>query len=413
MTDAPHSPPGPGARTAARARELLVLATLLATVLWTIALVDASFGDAGRGGLSGRPVGTDFVNFYTLAHVGHTGRYDRLATVETFHAEQVRVVPDAADLVYPPIYPPQLALMLAPLARQPYAVAYLIWTALTIGGYATIVWRLAASSSWLRPWPRQVLAVAAASPALWFTVMHGQVSAIALVGFFGAWAALSKGRPWLAGMAVGLLAFKPSLFVPALALLLAAREWRMAAGAVLAVGIVTGATLPVVGSAAMMQYVAFTADVLRSPDRVASNPALMHSLRTFWSPWLPGPLATGAYAIGASALVLWAARVWRQLVRPLDRVALASGVVATASPHLFAYDLLILTPLVVAAADRMLAAPQQRWLGRLTYVGFLAPVWGVPLAALGVQASTPVLVAWIVAFAAVAREVAIDPSDTS
>ena len=84
-----------------------------------------------------------------------------------------------------------------------------------------------------------------------------------------------------------------------------------------------------------------------------------------------------------------------------------------ASPHLFAYDLLILTPLVVASADCMLAAPQRRWLGRLTYLGFLAPLWGVPLAALGLQVSTPVLLAWIVAFAAVAQEVAMDPSDTS
>ena len=111
--------------------------------------------------------------------------------------------------------------------------------------------------------------------------MHGQVSTIALVGVFGAWAALSAARPWTAGAAVRLLAFKPSLFVPTLALLLAAREWQMAAGAVLPAGIVTGATMPVVGTAAMMQYAAFTADVLRSPDRVASNPALMHSLRTF------------------------------------------------------------------------------------------------------------------------------------
>ena len=129
----------------------------------------------------------------------------------------------------------------------------------------------------------------------------------------------------------------------------------------------------------------------------------MHSLRTLWTAWLPGPLAVAAYAVSAGAMVTWAALAWRRLARPLDRVAVAAGVVAVTSPHLFAYDLLILTPLVVASADCLLAGAGGRWLRRLTYLGFLAPLWGVPLATLGLQVSTVALVAWLVVFAHAAR----------
>ena len=48
------------------------------------------------------------------------------------------------------------------------------------------------------------------------------------------WAGLRHERPLLAGFALGALAVDPSLYVQALALLLAAREWRMAMGAVAA-----------------------------------------------------------------------------------------------------------------------------------------------------------------------------------
>ena len=239
-----------------------------------------------------------------------------------------------------------------------------------------------------------MVAVAAASPALWFTVLHGQVSAIALAGFVGAWAGLYR-RPSVAGgmAALGALALKPSLFVPAVALLLVARAWRVAAGAVLGALVVTIATLSGIGTAAVTQYAAFTVEVLRAPDRVASNLPLMHSLRTLWTGWLPGPLATGAYAFSAGAVVTWAALAWRRLARPLDRVARCrrrrrhgqspSVRLRLVDPHAARHRL-----------GRLPAGRAAAAMARSAYSGFLAPVWGVPLAALGVQVSTPVLVAW-------------------
>src|SRR4249919_540887 len=102
----------PPSRTAARARELLVLATMMAVALWAVLFVDASSGTT-RGRISGLPIGTDFVYFYTLADVGRRGAYDALASLEAFRTEQLRLLPDTADTPYPPVYPPQLALLLS------------------------------------------------------------------------------------------------------------------------------------------------------------------------------------------------------------------------------------------------------------------------------------------------------------
>jgi hypothetical protein len=388
-------------RTAARARELLVLASMMAAVLWGIAIVDATSGTS-RGRISGLPIGTDFINFYTLAHIGQSSRYSVLATFDTFHAEQARVLPESGAILYPPVYPPQVALLLSPLASLSYWQAYFAWVAVSIGAYGLIVWRFARASSALAAWPWQVAAVAAANPALWFVALHGQVSVLALASLSMAWAALRHERRWLAGAALGALAFKPSLFVPAVALLVAAREWRVAAGAVAGTLILLAGSLPWVGADAIRQYVTYTLGVLAAPDQVATNPPLMHSLRTFWSALIPGPASTAAYAVSAVAVIGYGAASWRGARSALERIGLMSLVVVLASPHLFAYDLVILTPTLMASADRLTSAPRRPSLQPLSCLGFLAPLWGVPAVLLGVQASAVVLVVWLVALGSAA-----------
>jgi hypothetical protein len=384
-------------KTAARARELLVLASMMATVLWGIAIVDATSGTS-RGRLSGLPVGTDFINFYTLAHVGAQSRYHVLATLDAFHAEQVRVLPDSDATLYPPVYPAQVALLLSPLARLSYWQAYYTWVVLSVALYGIIVWRFARVAPAVAAWPWQVAAVAAASPALWFVALHGQVSVLALAALAMCWAGLRRQMRWLAGFALGALAFKPSLYVPALALLLAAREWRMAAGAVAGTVVLLVGSLPWVGQEPIRQYVVYTLGVLSAPDQVATNPPLMHSLRTFWSGLLRPPLAPVLYGASALAVIAFGARGWARAATALERIGLLSLVLVLATPHLFAYDLVILTPLVLASANRLAASGVSGWLRRLTCFGFLAPVWGVPAALLGLQASTLALVAWLAVF---------------
>ena len=397
MADTPQRP-----NASARARELLVIASMMAVALWGIALVDAT-SSSDRGRISGLPIGTDFVNFYTLAHIGSHSRYQVLATLDTFHAEQVRILPGSNPILYPPVYPPQVALLLSPLAYLTYWQAYFVWVVVSLALYGVVVWRFARGTPLLAAWPWQVAAVAAASPALWFVALHGQLSVLALAALATAWAALRHDRPsreWLAGSALALMAFKPSLYVPALALLLAAREWRAASGMVASTLVLLFASLPLVGVESVSQYLSYTLGVLAAPDQVATNPPLMHSLRTFWSRLLSAPLATTMYGMTAALVVGYGATQWRRSQTALQKIGLLSLVVVLAAPHLFAYDLVILTPLFMASAEQLLRPHAQNWLRMLTCVNFFSPLWGVPATLLGVQASTVVLAAWLVSFAA-------------
>lgn len=391
---------------AARARELLVQATIVACMIWGLTAFDASSGP-GRGRLSGLPIGTDFVNFYAMAHIGQSGRYEDLASFESFRAEQQRLVPGAADTPYPPVYPPQVALVMSPLARLSYGHAYLAWIGVTLVLYGASVAMMLRGCPHVRLWPRQVAAIAVASPALWLVVMHGQVSAVGLVALVGMWLALRARRPWVAGGALGLLAFKPSLFVPALILLAASGEWRMAAGASLGAVVQYALVIPWAGVSALLQYVAITLDLLRSPDLVASNPPLMHSLRTFWAGLVRPPIAPLAYGVTAIVVVGCSAVAWRRLSDALARTAIMSVVVVLTSPHLFAYDLLILTPLLLASSERVVAMPEQKALRVLAYAGFFVPAVAIPISALGFQASSVVLAAWLVAFASASSQSAL------
>jgi hypothetical protein len=281
-----------------------------------------------------------------------------------------------------------------------YWQAYYTWVVLSLSLYAVIVWRFARATPSLAAWPWQVAAVAAASPALWFVALHGQVSVLALAALAMCWCGLRRQVPWLAGFALGALAFKPSLYVPAIALLLAAREWKVATGAIAGTLGLLVASLPWVGEESIRQYIVYTLGVLSAPDQVATNPPLMHSLRTFWSGLLPPSLASVLYGVTALTAVAYGARGWRRTTTALERIGLMSLVVVLAAPHLFAYDLVILTPMVLASANWLLASGVIGWLRRLSFLGFLAPIWGVPATLLGVQVSTLALAGWLAVFGA-------------
>jgi hypothetical protein len=387
----------PDARTAARQRELLVLAMILAAVLWGLTLFDAS-GDGRRGRLSGLPIGTDFVAFYTYAKIGLTGQFQDLTSFASFFAAQVALVPVSIDTPHPPLYPPQLALLLSPLALLTYGWALLAMSTITISGYVWIARRIAAGCPHIAQWPWHVAAISLGSPALWLLVLHGQISLLALVALYAAWEALRRGRNYAGGIALGLLAYKVSLFAPILALCVLAREWRIVGGALAAAVCQFAFALPWVGLSGLTTYVTSIQAVATQPDLIAAKPILMHSLRTFWTALLPSALAVAAYVASALGVLVVAAAAWRRSSQsPLNRIGLASIVSVLVSPHLYVYDLVVLAPFIIASAETALAG-RTRSLRLWSTSGYLAPLWSIPFAAAGLHASTIVFVMWLVVF---------------
>lgn len=321
-------------------REAKAIALIVTVILWAIAIGFWTTGSGVRS-MAGPLKGGDFVQFYAMGEAVARDPSALLYDVERLHAVQVSVVPASDAELYLPVYPPQSWLLFVPFTAMPYGVAAALWTLVLIGGYGWIV-----RSTWqtLRgalPDGRFVAFAAAAFPPFWNLVINGQNTIVPLAAFYLAWRALERNRPFLAGVAFGLLFVKPTFGLALAAIVLLQREWAMLAGlsamAALQVALVGGA----VGVSSFQAYVEFMMGVAQVEHLVEPDPFELHSLRAI-ARWLPGWTATAVW-LAASGLVIertW--RVWRSAAPPSVRMGLLVTASVLVNPHLFAYDATVL-----------------------------------------------------------------------
>jgi len=151
------------------------------------------------------------------------------------------------------ISPPPLAWLALPLSPLPYEAGYWIWSAALIGALA-LTWYLAAPAQ-----GRERLIYLAAAvgwlPAI-YALQLGQPALFVALGVAASYALLRTGRPFLSGLALGVLALKPQLafLVPA-ALLLSGRM-RAFWGSVLALGFLVAASAVALGPSGVAEYIA-------------------------------------------------------------------------------------------------------------------------------------------------------------
>jgi hypothetical protein len=340
--------------------------------------------------------GHDFSHFYTLGTIARAGvpwqLYDGRVLTETMWS----VVPETRPDAFQPVYGPQVALAFAPLSALSYTRAVGLW--LTISGCLY----LAASAMTVRTvrgsgLPVMTLAVLLlASPAFNVLLVSGQTSAVALLAIVVAWRALVKGRPLVAGIALGVLAYKPSLLAGVVAVLTVAGEWRILAG----IGATASAQLLVAaawaGPETMMRYAEAVMGPARTAGMVVSQPQHLHSLAGFFRLLLgAGVTATIFYAVCALAVVILSAGTWRRLSDPHARIAVLVLATVLAAPHLYVYDLVILAPaLAVIWARAESADGRVRTAGRaIAWLAWFMPLAGPIALVSGIQPSTPLLAA--------------------
>jgi hypothetical protein len=380
----------------ARGRDLTLHATILALLLWGAVGADLlSPGPYGR--FSRLQKGNDFVVFYTLGSLVKSGDFKTLEDDPQFRRAQLPYLSPTAQASYPAVYGPQIGVALAPLAWLPYLMALTCWNIITIAGILWCVRRCWRACPPLYPWWPPVRAVGAAFPPFAYLVLAGQLSLVAVVALTLVVTALTRGSKVLAGAALGILGYKVSLLIPALAVCVLAGEGTIVLVAVLVAAGQLIAVIPIVGPEVVGAFIGNTVAAGRAPDALAVTPALMFSLRTLWSRLLPHEWVTAGY--GLSAILTWAltARGWRRTGDPLRRVALLAIATALTAPHLFLYDLVILIPAFVASGGILVErrAPALRW---TTTLAFLSPCFSPPIAYLAnVQVATVVLAAWLVA----------------
>ena len=188
---------------------------------------------------TGQPIGTDFSNVYAAGSLTWQGRAADAYAPALQHAAEKAVFDGREVPFYGWHYPPFFFAIAFLVAALPYAGGLALWLVASFAAY------LAAIRAIL---PRQeTLLVAAAFPAVLVNVGHGQNGFLTAALLGGALHWLDR-RPWLAGVLIGLLAYKPQFGVLIPIALLAGGRWRTIGAAALTVAALVGISFAMLGS---------------------------------------------------------------------------------------------------------------------------------------------------------------------
>lgn len=303
-------------------------------------------------------VNADFVAFYAASLIAF-GPDPALVYDAASHLAAERSVQDGRGMVYLHfLYPPTALAFVGALSALPYFVAFGTWVALQFAAM------LAALRALGRGWAVAVCC-AAFPPGVQAAIM-GQNSMLTAALLAAGPFLLAGGRPFLGGVALGLLCYKPhfGLLVPVA--LIAAREWRAVAGAAIGVGATALVSLAAFGPGPWTAYIGAVADGTLGRTYVPEiiplymfasvGQSLTWAGLPVWASWI----AQGIASVAAAVLV---ALVWRDPAtrgRAARPASLAAGTML-AMPVLMFYDTLIAVVALAAIAGE---ARREGWRGK-------------------------------------------------
>lgn len=197
-------------RLITRARVRAAAISMIAVTL--IGLIALFWTAHGTVDSLGRPIGTDFSNVWTAGWMADHGRAPQAWDWPTQYAVQQQVHHNAAIPFYGWHYPPPFLIIATLLAQLPYVVALLLWQGTTLALALLLVRRLL-------PGQRDAMLVALGAPVVMVCIGHGQ-NAFLTATLLGAGMMLLDRRPWLAGVLLGALVYKPqfAVLIPVLVL---------------------------------------------------------------------------------------------------------------------------------------------------------------------------------------------------
>ncbi len=381
--------------TAARARGycLILLGIYAIAVAGWIALSD------GLIDRNGKPLGTDFSNVYAAGTLTRQGRPAEAYEPALQHAAEKAVFGGREVPFYGWHYPPFFFAVAVVVAAVPYAWGLAIWLAASFAVY------LAAIRAIL-PGP-QTLLIAAAFPAVFVNVGHGQNGFLTAALLGGALHLLDR-RPWLAGVLIGLLAYKPQFGVLIPLALLAGGRWSTIGAAVATVAALLALSFATLGGGvwhAFADSMTFTQTVVL--EQGGTGWEKIQSVFSAVRMW--GADVHTAYAVQiALALLLAASLAWlwqSDAAFELKASALATGSLL-ATPYVLDYDLVVLAVAIAFFARHGLSR------GFRTFeISLLAAAWIVPLLARAVAGSTGIplgLMTMLTLYALILRRAAIE-----
>ena len=314
--------------------------SLILLAIGTLALVGWIAASDGLIDRNSKPIGTDFSNVYAAGTLIWQGRPAEAYEPARQHAAEKAVFGGREVPFYGWLYPPFFFVVAFLVASLPYAWGLAIWLAASFAAYLAAMRAIA-------PRPETLL-IAAAFPAVFINIGHGQNGFLTAALLGGALRWLDR-RPWLAGVLIGLLAYKPQFGVLIPVALLAGGRWNTIGAAAATVAALVAVSFVTLGGGvwhAFADSMTFTQTVVLEPGGIGWEK--IQSAFSAMRMWGAG--VRTAYAIQiALALMLAASLAWLWQSNALFE--LKASALATASllatPYVLDYDLVVLAVAIV------------------------------------------------------------------
>ncbi len=349
----------------------------------SVAMILFAMSGHGLEDPSGRPIGTDFVSFWTVSSALLEGRQALVYIPQALYALEKTLAGGKDIPFYAWQYPPIALLLVYPLALLPYLYALALWLGAGIAGYLSLLWRILPR--------RETLKAGLAFPAVLLTVLHGQ-NAFLTASLLGWGLLFLRRRPAFAGVLFGVLAFKPQLGVLLPVALLAGKHWRAFGAAAATVAGLAAASAILFGPAIWREFLAgapFAGAIL--DDGLVPYYKMQSVFAAVRLEGGPLFLAYSVQALVALAVAAFLIRAWRLRADPDLQNAALLAAIPLATPFCLDYDLMVIAPAILWLAKKGLegrALPFERTA--------LAAAAMAPLFSPALGASTGVLLAPVV-----------------
>lgn len=354
----------------------------------------------------GRPIATDFSGVWTAGRMLLEGNATGLFDPLQHFAYQREVFANDKISVYGWHYPPFFLAVAALLATMPYLVALFVWQAGTFAAMTAVLRRIVPTHT------GYVTLLAIGFPATLVTLGHGHNSFLS-TALIGGGLLLLERRPVLAGVLIGLLAYKPQFGIVVPLVLALGGHWRAFASASATVVAMVAVSTLLLGTevwTAFLQHAGFTRDVVLEQGGTG-----WHKIQSAFSAvralGLPVSLAfTVQAAVSLGVMATLALLVVRRADHRLIAAATATAALL-ATPYCLDYDMAILAVAIAFATAHALErgfAPYE--------ITLLAFVWVTPLVARSLMLATGIplgLIAMLLLFAMIAKKALAELPDTA
>ena len=340
------------------ARRVFVYASVLA--LLTHIIILALYIHVPR--FRERP-GEDFVQFYGAAVLSGE-QPDKIYDSQSQMDIQKQFSAGARNGIYwPYLHAPFFTVLLMPLRWFSYVGAFWVWTLFTITLYFVSVVLLIRSGPIRQPPLAASLAVAGAAPVLYWLILTGQTTAIALFIWTMAYRFMQQGRFYWSGFVLGFLSYRAQYLSVILPLLVLRRMWPGIFGfsASFLSLIVLGGLIFSFDS--YWQYIEAVGQQAGRIENLTQPLSHYVTAYGFFRQLLPPVWALWGVGLASSILIYWLWKVWNGVVdfqSGMFDLRYASLLTTTLllMYHGFVYDLLLLTiPAVLLYQYRSLLSP--------------------------------------------------------